>query len=513
VAALSPTGSVLYHLEGPLPSDDLRDLTENIEKFYATAHAEQQTPSDGAVSQELPPHAGPAPSTITTPGLTANDPRPHTNSSNDADEFEGHIALSTLVDAGEEMEAVEEIPGTVTLQIKLPDGRNSLQEFSAAANLLEVFSTIDVLREESPGSGMPYVLVSNQPKAQWGADKENSSLYALGLTGRTVVSVVAHSEGHVPPPSKKSQTRGESSRHFHQQPITEPELSVGGAAANQTEKQAGYSSKKCAQDMHLQARDTPSEIAPPCMYMLQLKFPHGEAMKAEFEADVLLSEVARYVDDHRSGNHEMEKHFLFSSCTHSLPVSPVYFCQCFAFVGTDAGGAYSLVCAFPRKTYSNDDMGSTLRDLGLGPRTTLLVQTRNSTSSTSKMGTNPGTKPIGTGIFGFLLAAAGALLSYLNPWSYLARWNGRLILGGGSQDASVAADGHAVVHGPTKEVEAPPATVNDRSHAVRKREKKIYSLENIREERDWRPDPSKEGNNYWNGNSTQFNAGDDGKDA
>jgi len=41
---------------------------------------------------------------------------------------------------------------------------------------------------------------------------------------------------------------------------------------------------------------------------------------------------------------------------------------------TDPAGPFSLMTTFPRKVYNEDDMGMTLKDLGLVPASSLVVQ-------------------------------------------------------------------------------------------------------------------------------------------
>ncbi len=238
---------------------------------------------------------------------------------------------------------------------------------------------------------------------------------------------------------------------------------------------------------------------PPGGFALQLKLLNGEALRGSFLPEAVLQEVAHYVDTHRTGEgtgrgmgrrHGQGRASCVGSCTifrcascvrmlllegqlaavslqdHASPPASNP-CVMRLLPTTDGGAPYHLVQPFPRRRFSAADMQTPLAQLGFEPRQALLLE--------------PAEPVRGGWSVGGLLATAKA---WLNPYSYVTGPAGTA--GGGGKAAAGAAGsgqqqgqrGGGNVH-----------TLHDGGDA---------------QDGSGRRD---EGNSYWNGNSTEFGAG------
>lgn len=179
-------------------------------------------------------------------------------------------------------------------------------------------------------------------------------------------------------------------------------------------------------------------------------------------------------------------------------------------------GSYNLAIPYPRKVFSDQDLDSTLSELGLTKRQALVVvmskgsnlqfkggaSSSYQTNSSSDIGASNGSNQ---GYWALLKTA----LSYVNPLSYL---------GGGASSSSLAQESHGTwQYGPNSSIVnnprgvGQPSTDQNTSTGSRSRQQPSGfggNIHTLKHEDDSR---FNDRNAFWNGNSTQYGGDSDGK--
>ncbi|KAL0322728.1 UNVERIFIED_CONTAM: Plant UBX domain-containing protein 11 [Sesamum angustifolium] len=188
-------------------------------------------------------------------------------------------------------------------------------------------------------------------------------------------------------------------------------------------------------------------------------------------------------------------------------------------------GSFTLAIPYPRKVFSDQDMGSTLSDLGLFNRQALVVVPHNQNNLHLRgvpshyeaySSNDTGSSSEGGGYWAFLRR----ILSYANPFSYLS--------GDASTPSATQESQNGVwQYSPNPSLQnalrdrGRPSPINSsdtsgrssNSSSVRKQQTSrsfggnIHTLKHDDDD-DSRPNDR---NAFWNGNSTQFGGNDDGK--
>lgn len=272
---LSPGGTVQLKLEGVFPEDGNAQIEAVLAKLIAelgrtSGASVSPSGNDAQGPRAIPPAVeGPFQPEQASPASVAASGAP------------AHVP--------QEPPSSEPAQIPVTLSLKLPDGSVLRREYGPDTTLGEVFSDIDAARVNAPGGTLPYVLLSSQPRAQWGADAAGSTLSELGVSGRTMLSIVPNPSGHAPPA-----------------PIMQ-QAAVSAVAGKEPGTMASASSMDTEANALAQPMDVPVTVplpeAPvkPSTYLLQLKLPNGQALRAGFAPEAPLAEVAAYLDAHRTG--------------------------------------------------------------------------------------------------------------------------------------------------------------------------------------------------------------------
>jgi hypothetical protein len=183
---------------------------------------------------------------------------------------------------------------------------------------------------------------------------------------------------------------------------------------------------------------------------------------------------------------------------------------------SDRGGPYILVIPFPRRCLADTERILPLSCLGLDARSTLLVEPLGKKKK-QVAGANDEAQPfrVGGGTASMLAWSAakglGAAASYLNPrrayqWYY----------GTGADTAAPASPsdvGTTAVAAAAGVRTAESGGGRPAKRAQHENRGRVHTLDELKEGKDGeqQPAPEDEGKNeYWNGNSTTFDGGDDG---
>ncbi|KAG8089605.1 hypothetical protein GUJ93_ZPchr0011g27451 [Zizania palustris] len=181
--------------------------------------------------------------------------------------------------------------------------------------------------------------------------------------------------------------------------------------------------------------------------------------------------------------------------------------------------SYDLAMLYPRKVFTEQDMDTTLCDLGIETRQALIVvphrQAAKRQSAQSSSSPRDGdNNPDGSGYFGYLRT----VLSYVNPLSYVrgnpASSNPEQLATEGSEQyrpssrhanppgADTGSDSWAVPDNGNQD----GARDNNPGSTLRRRTRHVGG--NIHSLRSEEQGPSDDRNVYWNGNSTEFGGND-----
>lgn len=184
---------------------------------------------------------------------------------------------------------------------------------------LKTYSQDDILAkifedvDEVPNLGSkPYALTGGYPPRRFDIADVNRKLFDLGIEDRIGLTVVYDVNGH----QKRLENEGNKS-----------ELEV-------------LPSEKTREGSCIELNSGKQSLTSTCS--LQLKLPNGSKLLADFNAYTQLAEIRKFV---------IENNLLAS------------------------GDDFDLVNPFPRKIFLNSDDTQTLADLGLVPRSTLIIET------------------------------------------------------------------------------------------------------------------------------------------
>jgi hypothetical protein len=367
-------------------------------------------------------------------------------------------------------------PVPVVLHIKLPEGRTLKADFHSSTLLEHVFNRIDGVRAGTVGAKTPYVLVSKQPQRTLGRSEADSTLRALGIQNRTLLSVVANPSGHKPKTEEKATTRINHQVPKHDQNNAVPIATSNEQASVSKEGEFGDTLPQTAstkeQSILGGTISTPQLVSetstrvptPPApeQCILQLRMPDGTALRSTFHPDATLAEVRAYVDAHRM----------------------------------DSGGAFVLVSPFPRKTYGPDENCCTLKEEGLVPRSTLLVQVEGNSVQTSSVSDGQRNR-----VMDAAFSVVGTMRSYLSSfiWGYQGASNDAVEGSPSPQDEDQAPWTRDGIKGHHETQQQASATRGLTSRTIRTLSQQEESEGDDR--------AGKKGNTYWNGNSVAFDGG------
>jgi len=153
-------------------------------------------------------------------------------------------------------------------------------------------------------------------------------------------------------------------------------------------------------------------------------------------------------------------------------------------------------------------MDTSLEDLGLGPRATLLVEPLAASTQGGARSVAGQAGGRGAGLFGALRSAVGSLAAYANPWSYWGQ-AAPMTVGEAPCQAELATGGNGGADEHVFDAQDGAGSSARRRGVAGGSGSNVHSLADTQGTKRGR---EAEGNAYWNGNSTQFDGGD-GKDA
>lgn len=183
-------------------------------------------------------------------------------------------------------------------------------------------------------------------------------------------------------------------------------------------------------------------------------------------------------------------------------------------------GSYDLAIPYPRKVFSNEDLGKTLSELGLFNRQALIVVPHSQAIGQRKEGNRtPATNVIGSssGSSEGYLSFVKRIISYVNPLSYL---------GGGTSSPSTVHESQSSTwqYSPNPTLQnnlrgtgrsnlaqpnqsTPATSGNSRRPTSSRFGSNIHTLKHDEDDSHQTSDR----NTFWNGNSTQYGGDNDGK--
>lgn len=179
---------------------------------------------------------------------------------------------------------------------------------------------------------------------------------------------------------------------------------------------------------------------------------------------------------------------------------------------TDGGAPYALALAYPRTVFTAADREATLKDLGLGPRSALLLL---------PVGGNAGSHAGSQAAYGRASSSAAPRSLYGSVTS-TAAWALRSVVGGASWILGVGQ--HAPPPMPPQEPEGqePEAATGGRADssagpsssvpAAGGARGRVVGMKDVRGAEAGEGTEGRGPNSFWNGNSTAFEAGPSGKD-
>ncbi|KAL4425026.1 hypothetical protein ABPG77_001804 [Micractinium sp. CCAP 211/92] len=319
----------------PMPAVEGRTAAQQADAHSADR---QETPGIGSTSSQVDEAAPPGPATATAAGDAATAGKAGVTGGSSP---QAHQPQQQQLQA--EQEAPEPDPASqpYRLQFRFTDASTLRADFTGASLLSEVFQAVDEARLVAGRPPLAYVLVQAQPRLVLGAAEEGLALAASGVLPRTSLQVIPHAAaGHRPAAAAAPADQGTAVGGADADAgagVQEAAAALGAEGAQEAPTAMQVDEAELAQ----QSAAPPAPPAAPAAAPVELlvRLTNGGSLQRSFGPGTKLTAVLDWVDAERTDR-----------------------------------GAYKLVQAHPRRAFFSGDLGSTLQELGLFGRVSLLLE-------------------------------------------------------------------------------------------------------------------------------------------